>query len=343
MHDAPTPHRHPETLKAEDTALAHQSRSHIANDRGLQLTAELILKLRSSQFSWWTPELLRGTWGASERMGWFKQRPDIRQRITCSLTGLRPNASRNMQPDFQAALIDSVINDGDVTVDQFEDAFDAVEFAAYAPAGEIWRRFRERMPWDQDTPSNQELVGWLIDRLLASSSTIEGMTRAPVLTPHAIRTSIPGKTWHSRIPLQIRVAIDDLRFQREQAKPGEPFHAIHDLSVATPAIIAANIPLRELLHCVLGVAEKAMGLPSSQSLPAAAPPLNVVAEAARAEPPKPEIKVQPAVPAAEKAPERTPEKPAAKPLERWERMAERLKIGNESGTAIKEPDLPARK
>ena len=366
MSDALTSLRHSETPKAEDTALAQESRSHVANNGALQLIAELILKLRGSRFSWWTPELLRGTWDATERMGWFKQRPDIRQRITCSLTGLRPKAARNKQPDFQAALIDSVIDDGDVTVDQFEVAFDAIELAAYAPVAEIWHRFRERMPWDQDLPPNQELAGWLLDRLLASSSTIEGMTRKPILTSHALRTAIPGKIWHSKIPLDIRVAIDDLRLEHERAKPGEPFHAIHDLSVATPTIIAANIPLRELL-CVLDVAERAMGLPPSREMPAmAAPPLKMaeaaraeplkadvvkaqpavppataplrMAEAARAEPTKGDVKAQPAAPPAEKVPGKPPEKPVDKPMDRWERMANKVleKVGKEGG-ATEEP------
>lgn len=311
MPDALTSLRHPETPAPDDTALAQASRSHVANNGALQLIAEIIAKLRGSQFSWWTPELLRATWDATARMAWFEQRPDIRQRITCSLTGLRPKAARNKQPDFQAALIDSVIDDGDVTVNQFENEFDAIELATYAPVAAIWQRFRERMPWDQDLPPNQELVGWLIERLLASSSTVEGMKREPILTPYAIRTTIPGKVWHSRIPLDIRVAIDELRFEHERARPGEPFHAVHELSVATPAIIAANIPLRELL-CVFDVAEKAMGLPASRGLPATAQSLKA-AEPVKAEPPRGEVKAQPAISAFAKAPEKSPGIAGAEP------------------------------
>ncbi|HZM43783.1 MAG TPA: hypothetical protein VFC14_03055 [Burkholderiales bacterium] len=353
MPDLPMSLRHPETPGPEDTALAQESRSHVAGNAALQLIAELVSKLRGSRFSWWTPDLLRGTWDATERMGWFAQRPDIRQRITCSLTGLKPKAARNKQPDFQAALIDSVIDAGDVTVDQFENEFDAIELAAYAPVADIWTGFRERMPWDQDVPPNQELVAWLIDRLLASSSTIEGMTRKPLLTPHEIRTTIPGKIWHSRIPLEVRVAIDEARFQREREKPGEPYHAIHDLELATPAIIAANIPLRDLL-CVFEVAEKAMGLPPSRSAtapaarvaksPAAATPPRVaeipaaasppaptapaqpvkVAEVAKAEPSKADVRTPTAPAPVEKAPEKPGEKTADRTMDRWERMASKV-------------------
>jgi hypothetical protein len=312
MSDAPASLRHADSSK-DDAALAEESRSHVANNPALQLVAELITKLRSSRFAWWTPETLRSTWDAKTRMTWFEQRPDIRQRITCSLTGLAPKASRNKAPDFQAALIDSVVDDGDVTPEQLETAFDPVEIAAYAPVNDIWHKFRERMPWDQDTAANQELVGWLLDQFLASSSSIDGMTRKPVLTSHAVRTTIPGKIWHSKIPLEVRVAIDDLRFQRERAKPGEPFHAIHDLSVATPTIIATNIPLRELLR-VVDVAEKAMGL-SGRGSPTTSPPPKPE-EAKAAEPPKEaakqaETKVQPAVPPAAAAPEKSGDKAAA--------------------------------
>lgn len=313
MSDAPASLRHADSSK-DDAALAEESRAHVANNPALQLIAELIVKLRSSRFPWWTPEAIRSTWDAKTRMTWFEQRPDIRQRITCGLTGLAPKASRNKAPDFQAALIDSVVDDGDVTADQLETAFDPVEIAAYAPVGDIWHKFRERMPWDQDTAANQELVGWLLDQFLASSSSIDGMTRKPILTSHAVRTTIPGKIWHSKIPLEVRVAIDDLRFQRERAKPGEPFHAIHDLSVATPTIIATNIPLRELLR-VVDVAEKAMGLPS-RGMPTTSPPPKPD-EAKAAEPPKEaaktaETKGQPAVPPAAASPEKSAEKPADK-------------------------------
>lgn len=287
MSDAPTSIRHPEPK--EDAALAQEARTHVAENPTLQFMAELIAKLRAARFSWWTPESLRDAWGANARMQWFAQRPDIRQRITSGLTGLAPKAARNKQPDFQAALVDSVVDDGDVTADQFENAWDPLELAAYAPVSEIWHRFRERMPWDQDTAAHQELVGWLIDTLLASSSSLEGMTRKPILSSHTVRTTIPGKIWHSKIPLEIRVAIDDLRFQRERAKPGEPFHAIHDLSVATPTIIATNIPLRELVR-VVDVAEKAMAVPAKGAQQASSAPK----EEAKVEPPK--SVAQPAVP-----------------------------------------------
>ncbi|WP_394842641.1 hypothetical protein LZC95_36920 [Pendulispora brunnea] len=258
MADSPTSLRHADPEKRDDATLAQEAQSHIGKGPALQLVAELLQKLRVGGFSWWTPEQTRSLWPASVRMGWLVQRPDIRQRITTGLTGLAPRAARNKTPEFQGALIDSVIEDGDVTVKQFDEAFTVEEIAVYGPTGEIWQKFRERLPWDQDTPSHQELVSWLFEAFLASQSSVGGYSRKPILTSLALRTAIPGKIWHTRIPLEVRVAIDDLRFQREKVKPSEAFHAIHDLSVATPSIIASNIALRELTR-VVDVAEKSMG------------------------------------------------------------------------------------
>ncbi|WP_394822040.1 hypothetical protein [Pendulispora albinea] len=258
MADSPTPLRHAEPEKRDDATLAQEAQAHLGKSPALQLVAELLQKLRVGGFTWWTPEQVRSLWPASVRMGWLAQRPDIRQRITTGLTGLAPRAARNKTPEFQGALIDSVIEDGDVSVKQFDDAFTVEELAVYGPTPELWSKFRERTPWDQDTPSHQELVAWLFEAFLASQSSIGGHSRKPILTSLALRTAIPGKIWHTRIPLEVRVAIDDLRFQREKVKPSEAFHAIHDLSVATPSIIASNIALRELTR-VVDVAEKSMG------------------------------------------------------------------------------------
>jgi hypothetical protein len=262
------PARHADFEKQDDAALQEEAKGHVAKSAAVQLIAELLQKLRAANFPWWTPEQTREIWNAQSRLTWFKERADLRQKITSGLTGLAPKAARNKTPDFQASLVDSVIEDGDVTVKQFDEAFSVTDLAAYGPIVEIWQKFRERLPWDQDTAPHQELLAWLLEALIATHSTLpilEGTTRKGILTTHVVRTTIPGKIWHTRIPLEVRVAIDDLRFQREKAKPGEPFHSLHDLSVATPTIIASNIPLKELAR-ILDAAERSLGFPASPAV-----------------------------------------------------------------------------
>lgn len=281
MIQPPTPFVHADSEKTDDAVLADEAQAHLAKSPGLQLVAELLEKLRESSLSWWSPQFARETWGPGTRMSWLVGRRDLRQKLTTSLTGLAPKSARNKTPDFQANLIDSAMEDGDVSIKQFDEAFSAQDLVTYGPVVEFWQKFRERMPWGQDTPEHQQLMAWLLEALMAEGSKLEGCTRTSILTPHAVRTSIPGKLWHTHIPIDVRIAIDEQRFQREKAKPGEPFHVADDLNVATPAIIVANIPLRELAR-LLDHAERSMGfpviparpmtLPVSAMAPAIAPP-----------------------------------------------------------------------
>src|SRR5260221_8890254 len=107
-----------------DLKLEEEAAAHLAGSPTLQLMTELLTRLRDLAFPWWTPDHLRVAHPATERMKWFAARPDVRQRITTELTGLAPKAARNKTPEFQADLIDSVIDSGDITVDTFERAFE---------------------------------------------------------------------------------------------------------------------------------------------------------------------------------------------------------------------------
>ncbi|NUO51477.1 MAG: hypothetical protein HOV80_21695, partial [Polyangiaceae bacterium] len=126
---------------ASDDRLSSEAAQHLGRHPALQLIAELLTRLREVGFPWWTAEHLRGAYPAAERMRWLVRRPDIRQRITTQLTGLAPRAARNKTPEFQASLIDSVIDEGDITLEMFEQAFEPIDTAVYGPAAELWRLF----------------------------------------------------------------------------------------------------------------------------------------------------------------------------------------------------------
>lgn len=250
-----------------DEKLAQEAHGYLAKSPSLQLVAELLTRLRDMTFPWWTPQQLRDAHPAIERMHWYAERPDLRQRITTELTGLAPKAARNKAPDFQAALIDSVIDDGDITPGMFDMAFEPADIAVYGPAAELWKLFRRRMPWDDDSTAHQDLIGWLLGALLSDKSSLDGAPRTPVLSALAVRTAIDGRVWHSRIPLDVRVAIDNARFAQLREK-AEAFTASQDLAIATPALIAASIPLKELSG-VFDVAGVALGF---ETPPVAPPP-----------------------------------------------------------------------
>ncbi|MGK3995743.1 hypothetical protein [Sorangium sp. So ce1024] len=268
-------HRDPDSK--DDETLRREARVHLASEPALQLVAELVARLRELDLPWWTPVKLRERFGAVERLGWFRERSDIRQQITTSLTGLAPRAARRKTPDFQGALIDSVIDEGDITPRAFEAAFDPRDLAVYGPAAAYWQFFRESMPWDEDTPQHQEIVAWLLKALLADRSPFEGIGRTPILTPWDVRTAIDGRLWQTRIPLEVRVAIDNARLKQERERPGVPFHADGELAIAGPDVIAANIPPREILP-VVQLAQKAMRFDAPRGAPKADAPKAAPAE-----------------------------------------------------------------
>lgn len=248
---------HGETPKS-DEKLTQEATAFLTKNPSVQLMTELYSRLREMSFPWWTPEHLRMAYPAIERVKWLAERPDIRQRITTELTGLAPKAARKKTPDFQASLIDSVIESGDISVEDFESSFTPSEVTIYGPVSDIWRLFRRRMPWDDDAAPHKDLIGWLLGALLSDKSTLDGTPRPPILSALGVRTAIDGRIWHTRIPLDVRVAIDQARFDHLRERPKDPFTAAQDLAIATPMIIATHIPLKELTG-VLDIAAAALG------------------------------------------------------------------------------------
>lgn len=254
-----------------DEKLAQEATSYLAKTPAVQLMTELYTRLREMSFPWWTPEHLRMAYPAIERVKWLAERPDIRQRVTTELTGLAPKAARKKMPDFQASLIDSVIESGDISVEDFESSFSPAEVTAYGPSSDIWRLFRRRMPWDDDSAPHKDLIGWLLGALLADKSSLDGTSRPPILSALGVRTAIDGRVWHTRIPLDVRVAIDQARFDHLRERPKDPFTAAQDLAIATPLIIATHIPLKELTG-VLDIAAAALGFESAPKPPTGSEP-----------------------------------------------------------------------
>ncbi|MEO7329115.1 MAG: hypothetical protein ABI193_11080, partial [Minicystis sp.] len=324
------PLEHADPDKKSDEALRTEARSHLGATPSLQLVAELLTKLRTLDLPWWKPEMLRERWPAVERMRWYRARPDLRQKITSTLTGLQPKAARKKAADFQGALIDAVIDEGDVSARAFEESFDPTDLVVYGPVEAFWSGFVEKMPWKQDTSVHQELIAWLFDALLADHSAIDGLRRKPILTAWEARTAIDGRVWHTRMPLEIRVAVDEARFRKERERPGEPFHAASDLSIAVAQTIVTAIPLRDLAP-VFAAAERVMGFNAHK--PGAGP------ESKKAEAPA-EVALQ-ALPPAAASVEASPKAPVSQVSATTTTTATTATAANVPAAAPVTPALPA--
>ncbi len=251
MSDPHSPFKHHDADNTDDETLTRDARAHVAKWPHLQVVAELLTKLRSLRVSWWSPSYTREQWSPSARMHWLHQRADVRQRITTHLTGLPKNAARSKSPEFQASLIDAVLSHGDVSDFDFEEAFMPQELVTYGPVDEMWTQFRMRMPWEDDSPVHQGLMGWLLRALMTERSTLDPeIKRRPIMTAWDVRTAIDARVWQEHIPIEIRTAIDESRLKQEKARPREPAHARHELTIATPELIAQSIPLADLMPVI---------------------------------------------------------------------------------------------
>jgi hypothetical protein len=286
---ARAPLHHDRSAEADDATLASEARAFLERDPASQVMAELWRHLRALELPWWSPAELRARWPATLRMQWLAERPDLRQRITSALTGLTPNAARRKTPEFQGSLLDSVVDDGDVPLAELEAAFEPLDLVPYAPLDELWRELRARMPWGEDSEAHRALVGAALEAFLATSSPLLGEApRPPLLTAWDVRHAIDGRTWHERLPIELRVAIDDARLAHERARPTEPFLARDELRIATPQLLARHLPLRAL-EPVFAAAERAMGLEPTSPRPRESTPARALQSRPPLEAPQPSV------------------------------------------------------
>jgi hypothetical protein len=259
MAELPKPLVHPPVEgEVDDAALGRAAREHLGKHGALQLVAELIAKLRQAQPSWWRADALRTRWSANERMRWLEQRPDLRQRITTQLTGLVPRTARKKRPEFQADLIDSALDDGDVKVEEFDAAFEPVDLVVYGPADDLWRAFRDALPWESGGEGERALVEWLLGALLAGAGP-DGLARTPILTALELRGALGAKLWQEQLPLELRVKVDEARLAHERANPEQPFRAEKELELVGLDALVKAIPIADW-RTVVDAAERAFGV-----------------------------------------------------------------------------------
>lgn len=252
------PFVHTNVAEKGDDILEKEAADRLAGTPNLQITSELLTHLRALGLPWWTPESLREVFTATMRLRALDQRPDIRQKITTVLAGTPPKAARKMTPDFQASLIDQVIDSGDVDARTFEEAFDPDTLVVYMDAKVFWWRFRDSMPWEEDSEPHQRLIAKLVESLLKNRGSHGGKALGSILTPWEVLSAIPAKIWHERIPLDTRVQVHEAMLALERDKPKEAFHAKRVIEIATPDIITAHIQLVDLAG-LIDLAEQRMG------------------------------------------------------------------------------------
>ncbi len=250
-----------------DEELANEAKYFLAKSAPLQAMVQILIKQHEllleayvddgeSKLGWLTLTELREAFPATTRMQAFKSRPDIRQRVTTELTGLRPKAARSKDANFQASLIDSAIDDGDIDLAEFETAFDPTDLVVYMDVSEYWKHFmKESLARiiEENTPREKEYFAFLLNIFLQYRGELK-----PILTHLDVRASIQGETWQQRIPMEKRVAVDTARLEQERKAASKPFTAEQELEIVTLQVLVDNLDLTDLVP-ILQAAGVAMG------------------------------------------------------------------------------------
>ena len=272
----PPPLVHPNHAVDAD-ALRQEAKDHLARWPALQVMAEVLIELRIAGVPWWEPFHVGERWGLRERLGWFEQRPDLREEIARSMTGLSLRNGRRRSVAFQAELIEAMA-DPVHDAQRLDDAFDPRDLVVYGPVGELWDQAVGQIPWDAELPP--ALVERLLGLLLSERSAHLGTTRPALLTPWQLRTAIDTRAWQAHLPARIRAMVDEARLHKELVEPGAPFTARDELEIVTVGVLATSFPLRAI-RPVFSAAARIMGLERpapSHSQPA--PSIGAFAEAA---------------------------------------------------------------
>jgi hypothetical protein len=198
-------------------------------------------------------------WPTEVRFQWLEDRPDVRARVVHELTGLSDGAARRLDPEVQIALIDAVVDNGDIPAKLWCDAWEPSELGAHAPPGVVHAKVRECFPW-QAPPSKARrtfLTNWL--EALLSAGDGNGRSREPILSPLMFRSSIDTKVWQECLPLTLRATVDAARLRAEWKK--RPFTVEHELAMVSVEAITENLPAHAL-QPVLEAAEKTLAAPA---------------------------------------------------------------------------------
>jgi len=258
--------------ESSDQELSKEASAYYSQHTPLQAQAELWIKIleliktpdangKIDTLPWWNLQYTRNTFTVKQRMQALNQRPDIRQQVTTQLTGMKQKAARAMPADLQATLIDSAIDQGDISLLELEEAFDAQTWAVYIFQNTFWNALANDgliKIVEANTEREKQFIAYALDVFLKTRGSFGGQQLKPVLTHLDVRLAIDPEIWIKRIPMTKRIEVDRARLDQERKNPRIPFTAQRELQIVGLDTIVQSIDLSDLVP-VIRAAGESMG------------------------------------------------------------------------------------
>ncbi len=209
---------HKDTDNKSEEVLQQEMQEFFNQNPALKFQAGLLVKIfelikgspENDPLAWWSYEHMRKIFPVNARLTALEQRPFLRQKIVCDLTGLKPKTALKKYgtAEKQTDVIDAVLDDGDTELDQFEAAFSPIVWAVYIFGETFWRELRTAMGTAiaESGPREKAYIAFLIETAL----------KHKLISHLDIRTTLDPETWQKRIPIEKRVEVDRARIKLEQ-------------------------------------------------------------------------------------------------------------------------------
>ncbi|MBI5654156.1 hypothetical protein HZC53_00660 [Candidatus Uhrbacteria bacterium] len=245
---------HAETDSKSDEALAEEAKAHLAQHPELQTVVEFIQVIRNVDLTELNAEKRRALLPATERMHALTQRRDLRGTATSVLTRVPEDAAYGMSPDFQASLINQVV-DACKTTEDFDKAFAPEDLAVYVDGALLmhshWAQFR----WEQDDDPHRDVVASFIESLLADREgyVLDGKSveLESILKPWDVLNVIDVDVLLDCLPREIQKKLFKAWHTWEAQHVDEAWHALDYIDIATPRILVQHIKLADLKGVVM--------------------------------------------------------------------------------------------
>lgn len=248
-----------------DAGFADEATQFLTDRPALQLIAEFLNILRGDEdaayratvnqfdvehrpvplyLSWWS---LHDRYDAYTAMGWFKQRPDIRQKILSKLCGFPAKAGRLMDLSAQANLIELVIESGDRSSADFDTAIRSEDLVVYGQADDIFKQFADSFPKEQlkDPAQHARTLHILTEvlTLFVEGKELDSSSRiSPILSHLDFRLALGVDEWHRYIPERIRIEFDKRRILQERNRANELFTTRDEIKFVGMKTIVESFP-----------------------------------------------------------------------------------------------------
>lgn len=218
---------HNDVDNKSEAVLHEEMQEYFDQNPALKFQAGLLVKIfelikgssADEPLVWWSYEQMRKIFPVSARISALEQRPLLRQKIVCDLTGLKPKTALKKYgtAEKQTDVIDAVLDDEDTELDQFEAAFDPEVWAVYVFNQTFWRELRVAMGFAiaESGPREKAFIAFLIETALNHG----------LISHLDIRTTLDPATWQKRIPIEKRVAVDRARIKAEHENKLSDFTA----------------------------------------------------------------------------------------------------------------------